>query len=372
MCAVERNAVLSTDVIGQRALGWVLAMMAEGVLPPMWPSILAQLQLASSATGIVFAVSGSAGGLGVLVAARALRKADAVHGFAVGGVLAGLGCLGMASAAASWSVFVSAAAIGAGLGVHYTALVVVVARRGSVTHRGQVFGGIGLLAALGLAMAAGVAMDAARSWRLVFLGVGALLLVSTGPLLRRAPVRPAPIQPVGLLLGPAVWVGAAAGAGQYAIVVCLPMFTADRWSLTVAEAANLLLFGRLAAVPLKALAAASADVIGSRWATQAVAALLVISVLGWALLPATLVGHAALILYVGGVSALFPLANLLAANTPSRDPWVVGQSRMAQLLAGASVSAVLAMWPDALPLLAVTPLALFMIRIPQTSQYASK
>ncbi|HEX9122135.1 MAG TPA: hypothetical protein VF984_02060, partial [Actinomycetota bacterium] len=155
--------------------------------------------------------------------------------------------------------------------------------------------------------------------------------------------RPEPVSWKGVHreLGIPLAVGGMAAGSQYGTVSFLPTFAVSVWGLSPSSAAVLLAVARVMSIPGKVSAGHRADRLGALLTAGQIG--LVLAALGawWTLMPGPLIAMWAAIGFAAGVSALGPVANVLALEAFSERGILLGVFRSAQIALGAVVSALL-------------------------------
>lgn len=169
------------------------------------------------------------------------------------------------------------------------------------------------------------------------------------------------------VLGMPTAVGTVGSVCQYGTVSFLTTFAVDEWGMSVAAAASLPAVGRVLSIVAKLVSGASADRRGPMASARRTGAVLVVSGLGWSLLPAAWPTYALAAIFAGTVSSLFPIANVLALDRFGQQGGALGLYRSVQIGLGALGSFGVGVLADVVglrPVLTATtllPLALFWI-----------
>jgi MFS family permease len=226
----------------------------------------------------------------------------------------------------------------------------------------------------GLVLAAGLAaLGTQLDWRWSF-GIAAVLAGLAAISLQFVPDLPqaqtgGPVfAGLAAVLGIPTAVGVIGGISQYATVSFLPIFAVDIWDTGEAAAAGILAVGRVLSVPAKLLSGQAADRYGPVKTARGVGVSLATLGLCWTLVPWMWLAGLAAVLFAAEVSALFPLANLLAfERVGSRGP-ALGAFRSLQLGAGAVAGVAIGAAADAIGLrpmvafVSALPLLLILVR----------
>lgn len=313
----------------------------ESILAPIYPVVADDVGLDLTEAGLAFAllaisiaVSGFLSGLILRRVATNLVLLGALASTATGAIVA-------AGADGRTQFFVAQILLGAGAGMLYPGAVMAVGVLAGPHRRGLAMAIFGVFFSAGLVLAAGLAaLGAQLDWRWTF-GIAAALaaLAAVGMLFITDVPKATSSGPVfeGLaaILGIPAAVGVIGAISQYATVSFLPVFAVDVWDLPEAAAAGVLAVGRVLSVPAKLVAGATADRLGPVRAAQINGLVLGASGLVWALVPQVWVAAAGAIVFAAEVSALFPLANLLAFERVGTRTPALGVFRSIQLGAAA-------------------------------------
>ncbi|MEM7286732.1 MAG: MFS transporter [Actinomycetota bacterium] len=352
---------------------YLAVTVGEATLTPVYPAAAADLGLDVDDAGTAFAVLAFSLGSASLVGGVLLRWWTTTRVMTAALLLTAAGGAVAAAATGTGTFLAGQVGLGAGAGMLYPPAVISIAALAGERRRGLAMGAFGSFFSLGLVAAAGLSAAAdATSWRMPFV-VGAVLAVGAAAALRRVQGdrvagESSSLSAVRGVLGAASAVGAVGGVAQYAAVAYLPVFAVAEWGVSAADAALILLVGRVLSFPAKLLAGATADRFGAVAAARLVGVLLGCCGLVWSLAPSTQLGVVMAVVFTGTVSAVFPLANLLAYESAGPDGVALGLFRALQLAAGGLVAvgiAAAAQWADLRPTIAVAaglPVVLVAIR----------
>lgn len=328
-------------------VGYLAVTCGESLLAPVFPIAAKELGLDLRDAGLAFALLalsiaiGNIAG-GVLLWRRGPR----------GGVLLGLSlaAAGAAAAVASrgWPLFLgSQVVLGLGSGLFFASGLSAAGDLGG-RRRGLAMGVFGVAFSGGLALAALlVAATGSNNWRLAFaasavLSATALVSMALATLPPR-PARPAPVAWAGVhrQLGLPLAVGGMAAASQYGTVSFLATFAVRVWGVAPSSAAALLAVARILSIPGKVSAGHRADRLGGLATAGQIG--LVLALLGawWTLVPGLGLAVWAAVAFAAGVSALGPVANVLALEAFADSGIMLGVFRSAQIGLGAVTSAAL-------------------------------
>lgn len=313
----------------------------ESLLSPIYPVASDDLQLDLAGAGTAFfvlafsiAVTNILGGvlLRWMVANRVL--AVALSSTAAGGLIA-------ATAGSTWQFLAAQVFIGSGAGLLYPAAIMSIGTFAGPHRRGFSMGIFGVFFSGGLTLAAGLAALGTRlDWRVsFFIGVGLAVAALVGVV----PISDSPksdasgpmFEGLRSVLGAPSVIGVVGGISQYATVSFFPVFAVSVWGLTESIAATSLAAGRVLSIPAKILAGWLADRAGPTQAARVIGLILGIAGVVWATVPVVGVALVFGVIFVAGVSGLFPLANTLAFEVAGRSGGALGAFRSLQLGAGA-------------------------------------
>jgi MFS family permease len=359
---------------------YLAATVGEALLSPTFPSAADDLGTDLALEGLAFAVLTGSIAVANLVGGALLHRVGASRLIVAAMVATAIGSVVAATAQAFGQLLVSQVLMGAGAGLFFPAGLQAVGVLAGPARKGFAMGIYGVAFSGGLTLAAVLAaIGASHGWRLAFwasagFAVAAGVLVLCG---FRAPPPP-PVEDgararVRDVLGLPTAVGSIGTVCQYGAIPFLPTYAVDRWGLTAGAAAALLAVGRVLSIVAKLVSGASADRVGPRTSAQRTGLLLVVTGLGWVLLPGGWVTYAAAAVFAGVVSSLFPIANLLALERFGGQGGAIGLYRSVQIGVGALTSAVIGVVGHAIglrPTLAVavaTPALLLLIRRPRAA-----
>jgi predicted MFS family arabinose efflux permease len=317
--------------------------VAESLLAPLFPSIAEAMGLSVSSAGLALGVLTASIAVGNLVGGWSLRRlplrAVAVTSLAI----AGSGCA-LASTSGSFPLLLlSQAIIGLGVGLFFAPGLKATGLAGA-NRRGLAMGLFGVAFSAGLAVAAFLASRVeSADWRDAFVvatwasafGVVVLLVIRLPNSAEVAGGRGG----LGALRLP-VMVGTVGTISQYGTVGFLTLFAVTSWGFAPAQAATMLAISRVLSAPGKIVVGSVADRVGSRATLRAVVLILLVSGIGWSLAPPSALSTVAAVVFAATVSALFPIANLVAFERFGNQGSMLGTYRSAQIAVG-SVAAFL-------------------------------
>lgn len=323
-------------------LAYLATTTGEALLSPIYPVVAQDLGLDLAGAGAAFGVLAFSIAVFNVVGGLLLRRLAANQVLAIALATTSVGGVVAATADGGLQFGAAQVLLGAGAGLLYPGAVMSVGTFSGVRRRGFAMGVFGVFFSGGLTLAAALsAVGAQVDWRWSF-GVAsvlaaaaavALLLVRDAP---RSETEGRVFAGLGAVLGVPTLVGVAGGISQYATVSFLPVFAVDVWELSDAAAAGILAAGRVLSVPAKLVSGSAADRAGPIRAARATGVILAVSGLVWALAPWTPLAALAAIVFTAEVSALFPLANVLAFQRVGRQGPALGAFRSLQLGAGAA------------------------------------
>ncbi len=323
---------------------YLTVSVAESILAPLFPTIAEALGLGISSAGLMLGVLTADIALGNLAGGWLLRalplRAVAVLSLAV----TSAGCA-LASASGTFRLLLaSQAIIGLGVGMFFAPGLKAAGLAGGSNRRGLAMGFFGVAFSAGLAGAAFLASRVGpNNWREAFVvaswacagGLVVLLAIK----LPDSPEKAGQRGGLGTMRLPVI-VGAVGTVSQYGIVGYLALFAVTSWKFSPAEAALMLAASRVLSAPGKIVVGTVADRLGSGATLRTVVLLLLVTGVGWSLPPASAVTTVAAVIFAAAVSALFPIANLVAFEEFGSQGSMLGTYRSAQIAVG-SVAAFL-------------------------------
>ncbi len=322
-------------------LAYLATTTGEAVLSPVYPVAADELGLDLQQAGIAFALLAVAIAVFNIVGGLLLRRLPTPAVLSVALATSGAGAMAAATASGGTQFIIAQLFLGAGAGLLYPGAILSVGSLGG-SRRGFAMGIFGIFFSGGLVLAAGLAALGSRlHWRWPFAIAAMLALIASvsvwfitdAPRANRSGPMFAGLRAV---LGVPTIVGVVGGISQYATVSFLPVFAVDVWGLREATAAGILAVGRVLSVPAKLVSGSMADRISPVATAKIIGVVLTASGLVWALAPVRWIAAVAAIVFAAEVSALFPLANLLAFERVGRAGPALGAFRSLQLGAGAA------------------------------------
>jgi MFS family permease len=325
---------------------YLAATVGEALLSPTFPSAAEDLGTDLALEGLAFGVLTGSIAVANLVGGVLLRRVGATRLIVSAMVATALGSVVAATAQGFGQLVVSQVLMGAGAGLFFPAGLQAVGALAGPARKGFAMGIYGVAFSGGLTLAAVLsAVGASHGWRLAFwvaagfaAAAGVLVLVGL-----RAP--PAPAGAAGErarardVLGLPTAVGSIGTICQYGAIPFLPTYAVDRWGLSAGAAASLLAVGRVLSIVAKLVSGASADRVGPRTSARRTGLVLVLTGLGWVLLPGGWLTYALAAVFAGVVSSLFPIANVLALERFGHQGGAIGVYRSVQIGIGALTSA---------------------------------
>jgi FSR family fosmidomycin resistance protein-like MFS transporter len=326
--------------------GYLAVTLGESLLAPVFPLAARDLGLDVETAGLAFgllAASIAAGNLagGLVLSARG-PKLGAIVGLAVA---AAGGTLAWGTDGAG-GFFAAQALLGLGSGVFFAPGISAAGALGGRRRRGLFMGFFGLAFSGGLALAALLAAALGEdAWRIAFFAAALLALAAAvGFGLARIPEYAE--QPEGeaqprlrQVLGLPLLVGGVAAASQYGTVSFFPTFAVAHWGLSPAVAAIALGAARVLSLPGKVAAGHAADRARPLVVARRLGMALALLGAWWTLVPGPWPSLWAAAVFAATVSALGPVANLLAFERLQERGMLLGAFRSAQIGLGAGMSA---------------------------------
>ena len=323
-------------------LAYLAATTGEAVLAPIYPVAADDLSLDLTSAGYAFAVLAGAIAVFNVIGGLLLRRFPTTTILSAALAATSLGGLVAATASGSGQFLAAQVLLGTGAGLLYPGAVMSIGTFAGRRRRGFAMGLFGVFFSGGLVLAAGLsALGTQLDWRWAF-GLASILaaVAAVAVLFITDAPRAATTGPVfaGLtaVLGAPTIVGVIGGISQYATVSFLPVFAVDVWGVSHVAAAAVLAAGRVLSVPAKLVSGHAADRHGPGRTARGIGVVLAVAGLGWALSPWVWLAIVAAIVFAAEVSALFPLANLLAYERVGSHGPALGAFRSLQLFAGAA------------------------------------
>lgn len=351
---------------------YLAVTVAESVLAPLFPAIAADLGLNLQAAGSGFGLLTGGIAVGNLVGGFLSKMAEARWLIATSLLISAAGSW-LAASSHQVAVFLGAQiVIGLGTGIFFAPGLQATARLAGIGRRGLAMGIFGVAFSGGLAVAAFLAAAGAEgNWRVAFWTAAIACAVAVGPaLLIRLPKDPGGSKSRRLYssLRRPILVGTVGTLSQYGTVGFLALYAVSVWKISAVSAALLIAVARLLSMPAKLLVGAAADRFGSIVTLKLVASLLVGSGLVWTVLMRSPIVVGTAVVFAAAVSALFPIANLLAIEQFGDHADLLGKYRSAQIAIGATVTWLIGVIGERFALrptlivCAVVPAILFAIR----------
>lgn len=332
---------------GAVSLSYLSVTVGESILAPVFPAAAEDLDLGLRTAGAAFSLLTISIAVGNLAGGHVLARRGPKVGVLASLALTGVGSL-VAATAPGTAVFLAAQVLlGLGAGVFFAPAINAVGGIGGATRRGLAMALFGIAFSGGLTAAALLAALGARvGWRTPFavgalLAVAALVAVATAAVPGRRPPAPGGRGRLRDAVGVPAAVGSAAAISQYGTIAFLPTFAVVVWDLPAGRAALVLALARLLSVPFKLLAGHAADRLGPLPTVRLLGAVLGVSGALWTLLPDRAWAVAPAVVFAATVSAVFPIANLLAYDAFGNRGPLLGMYRSVQMGVGAVASAVI-------------------------------
>jgi MFS family permease len=350
---------------------YLAASVGESLLSPIFPTTARDLDLDLTLGGVAFGVLTGSIAVANVVGGNLLPRLGAARLIRLSALLAAVGGVLAATAQSFPQLALAQVLLGGGSGLYFPAGIQAIGLLAGSRRKGFAMGMFGVAFSGGLTIAAVLAaVGADHGWRVPFV-ISAVLSVASalGTFgLRLPPVAPALTKArLADVMGLPTAVGTIGSVCQYGTVSFLTTFAVDEWGLSVASAASLLAVGRVLSIVAKLVSGASADRRGPLASARRTAAVLVVSGIGWSLLPAAPVTYALAAIFAGTVSSLFPIANVLALDRFGQQGGALGLYRSVQIALGALATFLVGVLADQIglrPVLAATtlaPLTLFWI-----------
>jgi MFS transporter, DHA1 family, inner membrane transport protein len=332
-------------------VAYLAVTVGEQVLSPVFPTAADDLGLTVSQGGLAFGVLTASIAASNLIGGFLLRRWSAAALIRSAAAVAAIGAVVAATANGFGQLLGAQVLLGAGAGLFFPAGLQAVSLTAGA-RKGFAMGIYGVAFSGGLALAALLgAVGAGAGWRTAFwvsAGLSVTAVVATLALRVRAP------HPEGghagipwrRIFGLPTAVGSVGAVCQYGAIPFLTTYAVVEWDLSKARAATLLAVGRVISIVAKLVSGARADRVGARASARSTGIVLVLTGLGWVLLPAGLPAYAMAVVFAGWVSSLFPVANVLAVERFGQNGAALGAYRSAQIGIGAAAGAVIGLVGD--------------------------
>jgi predicted MFS family arabinose efflux permease len=353
-------------------LAYFVTTTGEQMLSPLFPTVADDLDLSVTQGGIAFAVMTGSIAVTNLVGGAGLRRFAPVTLVRLAAAAGVVGCVVNALAGNYATLLAGQALLGIAAGLFFPAGLQSVGIAAGPAKRGFAMGIYGVAFSLGLTAAAALgAIGAGVGWRTPF-WVAAALFVAAGVTTVWADLGPrdtsggGPV-PWRQVLSLPTYVGIVLAVLQYGAIPFLTFYAVERWGISAAAAATVLIVGRLISIVAKVIGGASADRIGAKASARRTAVVLAATGLAWVLLPGNVATYAIAALFAGTVSSLGPVANILAVERFGQNGMALGMYRSLQIALGAAASAVVGVAAGivglrpTLAIAALVPLALIWI-----------
>jgi predicted MFS family arabinose efflux permease len=326
-------------------LAYFVTTTGEQMLSPLFPTVADDLGLSVTQGGIAFAVLTGSIAVTNLVGGAAMRRHPAVTLLRLAAVAGVAGGVLNALAQNYATLLAGQALLGVAAGLFFPAGLQGVGVAAGPGKRGFAMGIFGVSFSLGLTAAAALgAIGAGLGWRTPF-WIAAGLFVVAGLTTVWTDFGPTVTSgrgsiPWRLVLSLPTYVGIIASVLQYGAVPFLTTYAVERWGISAAAAATVLIVGRLISIVAKIVSGLSADRIGAKASARRTSLVLTATGLAWVLMPAGLATYAMAALFAGTVSSLGPIANTLASERFGQNGMALGVYRSIQIGLGAATSAI--------------------------------
>ncbi len=351
---------------------YLVATTGEQLLSPLYPTASKDLGLGVGQAGIVFGLLTISIAVFNLLGGLLLRRVSVsvlVRAAALVGVV---GSVTTATTHSFAQLIIGQMVLGASAGLFFPAGLQAVAVLAGPARKGFAMGIYGVAFSGGLLLAAVLgAVGSTHDWRTAFwiaAALGGTAALGGAGSARSKPVRGSHSKfSIRTVMALPTAVGTVLAVCQYGAIPFLTTFAVDRWGLTAASAATVLIVGRVVSIVAKVIGGASADRVGARASARRTGVALTLTGLAWVLLPGAPATYGLAALFAGMVSSLGPIANVLAVEQFGRDGMALGAYRSVQIALGAAASALIGLAGEAFglrPTLAVatlTPLTLLWI-----------
>lgn len=346
-------------------VAYLVSTTGEQMLSPLFPTASDDLNLSVAQGGIAFGTLTGAIAVMNLVGGFWLRRIDPVQLIRISAIIGAAGGALTAVSPGYLVLLMGQVLLGSSAGLFFPAGLQMVGRAAGPNRRGFAMGLYGVSFSLGLTMAAVLgALGASAGWRVPFwIAAGLFVVAAVTSFWLRVPAPP-PVAGHGTtslreVMSLPTYVGIVLAIAQYGSVPFLTLFAVDRWGLSAASAATVLIVGRLLSIVAKIIGGASADRVGARTSARRTSVVLCGFGLAWVLLPGGIVTYAIAAIFAGTVSSLGPVANTLAVERFGQNGMALGAYRSVQIALGALASAMVGLIADRVglrPTLAVAAL----------------
>jgi predicted MFS family arabinose efflux permease len=323
--------------------GYLAVTVAESILAPALPEISRSLGLGLGMAGLAIGAMTGAIAAGNFVGGYLLARSGSRVTLMTSLLVCVVGCGAVVVTGQLTGFLIGQVLIGLGVGSFFPPGLQAAGFHAGGRRKGLAMGLFGVAFSGGLTIAALlVAIGAELDWRLAFVVAGLLCLLGVVAL-ARTPLPPTPTGPPGGYrrplrdaLGVPVVAGSIASVCQYGTIGFLPTYAVLSWGMSPAMAAVLLAVGRALSVPGKLLGGAASDRFGAHRALVGLGAVLTATGLAWTLLPPVPLVVTAAAVFIATVSAVFPVANVLALEDFGDRGPLLGTFRSVQIGVGAA------------------------------------
>lgn len=332
--------------------------LTESVLAPIYPVISDDLGFDVGFAGIAFGVLTAALGVGNLVGGYLLWRHGPRRPVLLALIITTVGSLGMSFVGNAWLLAVSQALMGIGSGMFFPAGISLASTYAGTTRKGLAMGLFGVAFSGGLTVAALVAAAFGNvdQWQYAFwvsaAATGIALVLNT-PLAMPGWVEPQRAtrlrDSIGSLWIP-IFVATVATVLQYGTVAFFALYAVQEWDVSAPAAAAIIAAGRAVSVAAKIGAGWSADRWGTTRTVWVLGLVLVSTGLVWTLARGPSMSVWAVVIFTASVSAVFPIANLLAVTGFGDEGRLLGAFRFVTMIIGAIVALTIGQVADAVGL----------------------
>ncbi|HQZ32929.1 MAG TPA: MFS transporter [Ilumatobacteraceae bacterium] len=351
---------------------YLVATTGEQLLSPLYPTASKDLGIGVGQAGIVFGLLTISIAVFNLVGGLLLRRVSVSVLVRTAALVGAVGSATTATTHSFGQLIIGQMVLGASAGLFFPAGLQAVALLAGPARKGFAMGIYGVAFSGGLLLAAVLgAVGSTHDWRTAFwiaAALGGAAAVGGAGSARSKPVRGSHTKfSFRTVMALPTAVGTVLAVCQYGAIPFLTTFAVNRWGLTAASAATVLIVGRVISIVAKVIGGASADRVGARTSARRTGVALTLTGLAWVLLPGGPATYGLAALFAGMVSSLGPIANVLAVEQFGKDGMALGAYRSVQIALGAAASASIGLAGAAFglrPTLAVatlTPLALLWI-----------
>jgi len=327
------------------SVAYLAVTVGESILAPAFPLVADDFGLPDGSAGLCFSVLAGSIAVANIAGGYVLARRGSRVGLLAALAFTAAGSVVAASAGGLSAFLTGQVLLGFGAGLFFAPGINAVGLIVGLSRRGLAMGIFGVAFSGGLSLAALLGVLGDRlGWRVAFVAGGCFAVIGfcAVMLINLPPRRAGPVGGVRLplrsALGTAAAVGSAAACAQYGTISFVPLFAVSAWELSAGSAALVLVAGRVLSVPAKAIAGHEADRRGAVTTIRRLGIVLFVTGLCWSLVPLTGVAVVGAVIFAALVSAVFPIANVLAlAEFGDRGP-LLGTYRSVQMGVGAAMA----------------------------------